>query len=1016
MLAEAVLPALAARRVTVDQLERVLAAERGKPDAKAADRVFTLELAERLSTAKLSHWEAEMPGPESRRALLVLADLSAFLEPPRAEIPPAAAPDLSAQRGMMAKAVNYVANAMHQFPNFMATRDTIHFEDSPARQAASDRDLGGTFMPYQRLHPVGRSSATVLYSEGEEVMDTSAAMKPGNSAPGLTTSGEFGPILGTVLIDAAKGKIEWGHWEQGASGQLAVFRFEIPREKSHYKVKFCCVLSGKGSQVFEQFSGYHGEIAIDPVTGAVFRISLIADLSKSDPLSRSDILVEYGSVEIGERSYICPIKSISISRAPAQALRVSGTDWPGDAFEEQETEKTALPLQLMLNEVAFAEYHVFRSEVRLLSGNVATSGNSSLPAAAVANSAAPAQDATKPEEPPAGNESADSAPANTISAAGTTEDAADARPPAAAAAPMGAEISNSAMASLPDIPAPGDTADDAFTLHVVTRLVDVDLVALDKKGRPVDDLKAEDFEISDNGRRQSIRFFSAPNGASPPQSGTAVDESAGSPEQPVFSNHRAEAGDSANTGGVAKNRATILLIDPSSLAWADLTHAREQMLKFLRTLPTGERVGLYVLSARGFQVLVEATADRASLISALHSWIPSARDLAQAQEEEQRNRQQFDEVLHPSDLANVNGNDAAASSLAETMVDPNLQQFSSDPGRAAFLILVGVARHLAAIPGHKNLIWVASNNALADWSDAVVGADKSVHQNGGVILRAQEALNDAQVSIYPLDASQLESMAVDPGLANDSVQLSPSVTTGPQTQEGAQPAGRLSAGLQQDLRPVKTSIQQMANATGGRVVPRSGDLVANLMRVVEDGRATYLFGFSPDTPADDRYHTLTAKIATRRGVTLRFRSGYFYAKEPATLKDRFREAIWQPLDANEIQLVARPQQASAGAALRLNISAADLRLKQQGDVWTDKLDIFLVQRADPGVSAHVTGQTLVLRLKPDTFHRILGQGIPFDQFVAKDEDAGSLRIVVVDENSGRMGSVTLPAAALATKE
>ena len=62
--------------------------------------------------------------------------------------------------------------------------------------------------------------------------------------------------------------------------------------------------------------------------------------------------------------------------------------------------------------------------------------------------------------------------------------------------------------SLPNTPAnTGPTQDSGFSIKVTSRLVDVGVVAFDKKGHPVTDLKAEDFEIYDNGRKQEIRFF-----------------------------------------------------------------------------------------------------------------------------------------------------------------------------------------------------------------------------------------------------------------------------------------------------------------------------------------------------------------------------------------------------------------------------------------------------------------------------------------------------------------------------
>ena len=150
-------------------------------------------------------------------------------------------------------------------------------------------------------------------------------------------------------------------------------------------------------------------------------------------------------------------------------------------------------------------------------------------------------------------------------------------------------------------------------------------------------------------------------------------------------------------------------------------------------------------------------------------------------------------------------------------------------------------------------------------------------------------------------------------------------------------------------------------------------------------------------------------------MTLRYRTGYEYVKEPATLKERFQQAIWQPLDVSEIAVSANPVPASEGVTLKLDIATNDVALKQQGDVWADKLDIFLIQRDDEGLRARVSGQTLNLKLKTATYGKLVKNGIPFDQFVEKKPETGSLRIVVVDENSGRMGSVTVPSAILKGK-
>ena len=67
----------------------------------------------------------------------------------------------------------------------------------------------------------------------------------------------------------------------------------------------------------------------------------------------------------------------------------------------------------------------------------------------------------------------------------------------------------SAATGVPDQPADASqTTDGTYSLKVTTRLVDVGLVAYDKKGHPVTDLKPGDLEIYDNGHKQEVRSFS----------------------------------------------------------------------------------------------------------------------------------------------------------------------------------------------------------------------------------------------------------------------------------------------------------------------------------------------------------------------------------------------------------------------------------------------------------------------------------------------------------------------------
>ena len=1035
LLLQLTVSAFAFGHVTVDQLNRVVVSSHGKSDGKIADRLFGLELTERLSNAKLADFLATLPGPKSRRALVALADKATFLDPPRAEIPTQPAPSLEQQREIMARAIDYIKTTLRLLPNLFASRDTISFQGTPAELEKGDVSApSGTFIPAQPLHPVSRSTRIVTYRDGQEIAETPAEAQgaAASGVTGLTTFGEFGPILIAIFSDLPQGKLAWSHWEQGAADPVAVFHFQVPVGTSHYQVKFCCI----GGRIFQHSPAYHGEVTIDPSTGTILRLTLISDLSKADPIAKAELMVEYGPIELGGQKYFCPIKSISVSVAPMQVRPqkpFSGGVVPSTRgavqIEVQDNSRADELSQTMLNEVVFNQYHLFHSESRILTAN--NSDFASTPGAAANPASTPdlSSAANQNQPPTLRNENPEPA-ASTTATVAKADDAAPVVPSSAAptpapepsAPPPTPEISlavSNDLQQTPAVPAPAST-EAKFSLHVSTRLVDIGVTAYDKKGHPVTDLAREDFVILDNGKKQNPRSFSHASAASTGQLTSAA------AAQPALYSNRFDAMASAQPEGTSPpESSTIVLLDASSLSFADITRVRERILDFLDKLPASEPVGLYVRTGYGFRVMAEGTTDHEALISSLRGWMPNSQDLARAQEDEMRNRQHFDTVQNAIDMQYVNGNAGGgpnSSSVLDipggvsgTGSDPKMMKEGSDPTRQALTVVVAVAAHMGAIPGHKNLVWITSNNVLANWTDRGAGNGKGSSSIGSVAMRTQEALNDAHVSLYPLDVSQMETAGTDASLQNDSVKLDPSVSgnipNGSSDDPGPNPGARAAAQLRQDIRPVQAAIQQMAQATGGRSFNRSDDMVANLKSVIEDGQATYLLSFAPDTPPDDQYHLLTVTVPARRGITLRYRTGYLYAKEPSTLKDRFKQAIWQPLDSTEIALSAHRASASAGAAVSLAIAANDVAMAQQGDRYTGKLDIFLVQRDETGMRAELKEQTLALSLKPGTYQKVQRDGIPFDEYLDNNQDSGTVRIIVVDESSGRIGSITLPAVA-----
>ncbi len=344
-----------AQRITVAQLEQMLEPARAARDKEVAEKLSSVELTHRMSSAKLQSWSARMPGKRSRAALVAVADRSAFLSLPPSEIPATAPLDSAARRRMLSRTVEYLMKTMHKLPDFFAARTTVQF-DEPERK---DPQLWKTLAIEQSLHATKTSKATVLFRDGKEVADAGKEKKlKETQIRSLDTRGTFGPILAMTFAEAANPKSEfvWDHWEHDTDRPLAVFRYAIPLAASEFQVGFCCLADPDGSIVFQKTSGYHGEIAIDPASGAVRRLTVIADLEARLPLSTSEIMVEYGPVIIGGRTYIGPTRSVSVSRQRTVTIL---NEW-GESFGVYGRFET------ILNDVAFGPYHVFRSESRIL--------------------------------------------------------------------------------------------------------------------------------------------------------------------------------------------------------------------------------------------------------------------------------------------------------------------------------------------------------------------------------------------------------------------------------------------------------------------------------------------------------------------------------------------------------------------------------------------------------------------------------------------------------------------------
>jgi hypothetical protein len=275
---------------------------------------------------------------------------------------------------MLESAGAYVLQSLPRLPNLFATRATVHFDDTPQVLHEGEWPIRAGF------HLIGNTSRVVTVRDGNEVTDSPQQVSdPGQPITGLSSQGEFGPLLARTIADLNGGKIEFSHWEKCVLGTVAVFHYAVPRHSSHYQVHFCCIVereftgggqslrarleprntnvpekalvNTKGLRAWDATPAYHGSLSIEPSSGAIVRLTLDAELDPENTISRASTVVEYGRVTIGDQPFICPVRSLAISSQQGPPL----------------TDESAQRVPIIaINETTFADYHRLGSSSRVV--------------------------------------------------------------------------------------------------------------------------------------------------------------------------------------------------------------------------------------------------------------------------------------------------------------------------------------------------------------------------------------------------------------------------------------------------------------------------------------------------------------------------------------------------------------------------------------------------------------------------------------------------------------------------
>jgi VWFA-related protein len=490
-------------------------------------------------------------------------------------------------------------------------------------------------------------------------------------------------------------------------------------------------------------------------------------------------------------------------------------------------------------------------------------------------------------------------------------------------------------------------------IRVDTRLVQVDVTVRTGKG-PVRGLTKDDFTLFERGKAQQIALFKVTE--SHPQ---ASDEIQALPLG-VVSNR-------LNQRGEALGSVTVILVDRLNTPPTVQPFADRELLRFLQSAQKGDRIAIYTLDQQ-IRVVQDFTTDLDRLIRAASKI----------------------NLDRPMDLKSFELMKELAAAGADTtplQEMANLVKVDRATGTSQALSLI--AKHLAGVPGRKNLIWISSSFPLTI-------SEKGLRRDFvPEIQKATRMLNDANVVVYPVDAR---------GLMTSQGPVPVQIPVGP---SGGPPNNFVLAGS--DPSEGVDTMNTVAAWTGGQAYYNTNDLKGAIRQAINDAEVTYTLGFyAPQGALDGSFHDLRVKV--RGGGDVRARKGYFASVEAAPTEkqrmDALRQLFGNPLDATGVGLTAGPLEDTPEPGvyrLALTVELSDLHLQQMEDSWEGSIDVgFSFESAKPP-GFRVT--TLPIHLAQDRLKAALEHGIVVQETIDARGATGRLRVAVQDQATGAAGSV-----------
>jgi len=493
-------------------------------------------------------------------------------------------------------------------------------------------------------------------------------------------------------------------------------------------------------------------------------------------------------------------------------------------------------------------------------------------------------------------------------------------------------------------------------LRAVVRLIQVTVVAEDGDGRPVSDLKAEDFTLRDQGTPQKISYFAQQDTPAWQPAATAA------PASNFYSNHVENSPEGANS-------VTILLLDALNTQFRDLSYARTRVINFLQHMQPKDQVALYVLTPTTLYVMHDFTNDSETLVRLMGGKPEKASTPSTA------------------NSAPANPNEPKIEKLMSDSLGESNRFYKGQPVsrvQATSEAMLQIARNTVNIPGRKNLVWISGGFPLSMGGAIPLSGREERLDFSAALSGTAKQLGDADVAVYPVDARGL----------------------------WAPRGGRAYASPNMDAMVL------IANATGGRPFYNTNDIASSIRKAVDDSRVSYVLGYYPTNDKwDARFREISIKVA-RPGVHLRYKTGYFAV--PANPENDKRnelltaDAIRSPLQMIDLGLQVRTERVADSSDRELKVTVrvdpAQMMFQRDGDRWTDTIEVVWVGLTPDGRVLDRDMDRIELRPEQNGYSEIQHTGLSFTEHIRLGTNSTELRLIVRDHGTGAIGSVNIPLA------